>query len=447
MILPEIDSTTADSNLNKIDHIVILMMENRSFDHMLGYLSLEGNRSDIDGLAAGMLNTHNNIPYPVHRLSQPRFPSNEDPCHEARCVTQQLSNNNGGFVNCFAQTFPNAPDLGFIMGYYYADALPVYDQFASDFLVCDRWFASVPGQTWPNRLYAVTGRCAGSKDNQKVPGTNIDFPIYSIPSFPRILDEKGVSWKWYSHDISTLRLIDDQYRIGHGDKFHDFTEFLNDASNGNLASVSWIDPYFAAIGGDESHDDHPPSTIQAGQILAFKIYSAICNSSAWNKTLFLVVYDEHGGLYDHVPPVNVSDDDPNFQTSGIRVPAMVVSPWVEMSAVSNVQFDHTTIIKTIFERFCKDATGNLPNIGARTAAANHLGCVLTRATPRPAPQIHYFNHLAMTLANQANDEQTSTLVSYAAGAVPPPKIINNLQQGLLKAQEELVKLGHPLGVA
>jgi phospholipase C len=167
MELPPISPDQAISNLQKIEHIVVLMMENRSFDHMLGYLSLEKGRDDIDGLKRGMSNTWNGKDYAIHRMANPRFPVKEDPCHEARCVQEHLSENNGGFVKCFGESFPNTADPGLVMGYYFADALPVYDQFASEFLICDRWFAPVAGQTWPNRLYALAGTSGGIKTTKR----------------------------------------------------------------------------------------------------------------------------------------------------------------------------------------------------------------------------------------------------------------------------------------
>ncbi|MGH7455770.1 MAG: alkaline phosphatase family protein, partial [bacterium] len=145
--------STAD-NLQKINHIVVLMMENRSFDHMLGYLTLEKGRSDVDGLTDKMVNVHKGVTYPVHHLTNTKFA--EDPCHDGNCVDEQVSNNNGGFVSDFAKHYPNEGDPGKIMGYYNAANLPVYDHLAREFCVCDRWFCSVLGSTWPNRLYALT---------------------------------------------------------------------------------------------------------------------------------------------------------------------------------------------------------------------------------------------------------------------------------------------------
>ena len=136
------------ANLSKIEHVVVLMLENRSFDHLFGYLSLEGQRSDVDGLAAGMANSFRGTSFPVHHLRETVF--EEDPGHSHGSVLEQLSNNNGGFVSDFAGLYPNA-DPGKIMGYYNAANVETYDHLARQFTICHRWFAAVPGQTWPDR--------------------------------------------------------------------------------------------------------------------------------------------------------------------------------------------------------------------------------------------------------------------------------------------------------
>ncbi|MEO7970160.1 MAG: alkaline phosphatase family protein, partial [bacterium] len=251
-------------NLEKIDHIVVLMMENRSFDHMLGYLKLEGSNPEINGLEVGMANTHNLASFPVHHLTTTVF--EHDPGHQGDAVAVQLSNNNGGFVDNYASIHPE-DEPGQIMGYHNASAVPVYDHLVRHFCVCDSWFCSVPGATWPNRLYSLTGQ-SPSKSNKKV-------PIYDLPSFVRHLDSANASWRWYAHDMATLRLIDGRYRVGRGSNFFWFdrrtlvnpTTFLDHAASGDLAAVSWIDPNFvdySVTGPRESNDDHPPSDVMAG---------------------------------------------------------------------------------------------------------------------------------------------------------------------------------------
>jgi hypothetical protein len=214
--IPAPTDSTAD-RLQQIDHIVVLMMENRSFDHMLGYLSLPpdlggSGRTDIDGLKgpAVNINEFESSSYAIHHLDRTEFSGEtEDPDHTGASVDEQLSDHCGGFVANFGRISAEragkagtaAPDPGLVMGYYNADDLPVYDHLASEYCVVDRWFSSVPGATWPNRLYSLTGRAAGTRDD-------ISPPIYSIPSFPRYLDEHKIDWRWYSFDPGTLRAVD-----------------------------------------------------------------------------------------------------------------------------------------------------------------------------------------------------------------------------------------------
>ena len=163
-----------------------------------------------------------------------------------------------------------------------------------------------------------------------------------------------MSWRWYSHDIATLRLADVKYRVGHREHFayvqklklvfktrgrgllylnEDAASFLEDAAYGRLPAVSWIDPNFKDFNliGSPPNDDHPPSDVIHGQELALLVYNALATGPQWDKTLLLVFYDEHGGFFDHVtPPENPPDDDPTtFTRYGVRVPAFVVSPWVK----------------------------------------------------------------------------------------------------------------------
>jgi phospholipase C len=434
-----------NDNLEKIDHIVVLMMENRSFDHMLGYLKLEGSNPKVDGLDAEMSNSHNSTSYPVHRLPGTLF--EHDPGHQGDAVAQQLSNHNGGFVTSYASIHPE-DDPALIMGYHNGSSVPVYDHLARNFCTCDRWFCSVPGATWPNRLYAVAGK-SPSKDNKKV-------PIYDLPSFVRHLDAAKVSWSWYAHDMASLRLIDRRYRVGHGSKFFWFDRrtlvnrvtFLDHAASGKLPAVSWIDPNFvdySVTGPRESNDDHPPSDVMAGQDLALKLYNAVVNSPAWKKTLLLIVYDEHGGFYDHVEPEDAADDNSNFQKFGVRVPAIVVSPWVERGKVSHKVFDHTSIIKTILLRFCRRPDGTIPDMGARVNNAEPLGTLLTLAAPREPTPIHAYQHLIERVAQWRADGFKKRTMRQAKGRAPEFREVTEFQTGIEKARERLREEGLPEG--
>jgi phospholipase C len=436
------------ANLRKIDHVVVLMLENRSFDHMLGYLSLESGRADVDGLDAAMSNAYKGKTYKVRHLTRTALTKPEDPCHGGKCIEEQVSNGMSGFVANFAKSRPKAPRVDIPMGYYNGSDLPVYDHLAREFCVCDRWFASVPGATWPNRLYAVAGRAAGSKDPKKV-------PIYDVPSFVRHLDSKKVSWRWYSHDVGTLRFSDGEYLAGHFSRFAYFDRrsllaprnFVDDARDGKLPAVSWIDPNFidvSFIGPSGSNDDHPPSDIKAGQELVLKVYTALLNSPNWAKTMLVVTYDEHGGFFDHVQPPAAQDDKPAFRTYGVRVPALVVSPFTERTSVSNVVYDHTSIIKTILLRFCA-SNGQIPNMGARVTHANHLGGTLTLAKARPPTPEQAFRDAVDRITSWRAEVFRSRLRMEPITDPADPTDLSDLQQQYLAGKQRVRAAGVPEG--
>jgi len=437
-------------NLRKIEHIVVLMLENRSFDHMLGYLSLEGGRDDVDGLKAGMKNEYQGRTYPVHKLENTALDKAHDPCHAPDCIDEQLKNNSAGFVENFVKHHKGVPNPGVVMGYYDADALPVYDHLSEAFLICDRWFSSVAGDTWPNRLYALTGGSGGHRKHFADP------PLYDLPSFVRHLDDAHVSWKWYFHDVPTISAADSHYRppeldldtfdrIAFFDRRYPFlpTTFLEDAASGQLPSVAWIDPNFADVrlGPTGSNDDHPPSDVTAAQDLVLKLYNAVVRSPKWGQTMLVITYDEHGGFFDHVQPGPAADDFPDCRRYGVRVPAIVVSPWVEKGSVSSTVFDHTSVIKTILLRFCRQGDGSIPAMGARVAAATHLGELLSLTTPRPPTPPADVQPLVDRIANWRKRLFTNRVEQQTLGDLPIPKELSDLEKQALDLKRQLVSLG------
>ena len=438
----------ADANLSKFDHIVVLMMENRSFDHMLGYLSIDGGRTDIDGVPPGRKNAVGGAEYPVHPAKSTKLVKAQDPCHSGWCVAEQIA---GGAMSGFAsnyaktrkQTYPGDTPAT-VMAYHTGKQLPVYDYLATQFGVCDRWFCSVPGATMPNRCYAVAGRAQGSHDN-------INPPLYHLHSFGRQLDQVGRSWRWYSHDdFPLLWYIDQLYAVGHlsipayFDRVAAFgpRSFIQAAAADKLPEVSWIDPNFidVSFGPEGSNDDHPPSDLRAGQDLVLRAFHALARSPAWPRTLFVITYDEHGGFFDHVPPPDASDDDANFRGYGPRVPALVISPWIEAGFVSHVLFDHTSIIKTILMRFCRRPDGTIPDMGKRVAAANHLGTVLTTATARPAPAQTDYQHLIDQTAKFHAEQLKQAMAMQAEGVRAQPPELTDFQEELLSGRQALEEL-------
>jgi phospholipase C len=469
----------SSENLGKIEHIVVLMLENRSFDHMLGYLSLEAGRTDVDGLKAGIANEADGHSYPVKHLTATHIPNPKwDPDHSSVATGSQI---NGGKMDGFAASFARTlaargvadPDPGMVMGYYNAGDLPVYDHLAAQFCVCDRWHSSVPGATWPNRLYAVAGSADGSRDDKPKPP-----PLYAKHSFIRHLDAAGVRWRWYTYDVGTLRCVDSEYLLGHHENFayveksklpldvlleeellldEDSASFLEDAQRGQLAPVSWIDPNFKDLNlaHIQSNDDHPPSDVAAGQELVLLVYNALAASPQWDRTLLLVVYDEHGGFHDHVPPPTAPDDDPKmFGRYGVRVPALAVSPWVPPHAVAHTLFDHTSIIKTILTRFASPELSRLQQpeafihwlqeghphyMGKRVASAEHVGGLLSEDAARPAPDRTQLVQWLTQRHSQRAQKLATDPVSFPA----EQRLFTDLQVGMIAASHHLRSRGLP----
>jgi phospholipase C len=471
-------SDDAAERLQQIEHIVVLMQENRSFDHMLGYLSLpeaQGGRgrSDVDGLAGPErdVNSYSGTSYPIRHETRTKFDTEaEDPNHSGSAVDEQLAQTNGGFVASFAQYSTRkaeqlgvpVPDPGLVMGYYTAAELPVYDHLASEYCVVDRWFSSVPGATWPNRLYAAAGQADGTRDD-------ISPPIYALPAFPRYLEEGRVDFRWYSFDPGTLRAIDPQYRLSRHDHFAYFDKrslslkeravgelaeqgpsFLDDAKNGTLPAVSWIDPHFKdlAVLGPDSNDDHSPSDVAAGQELVLTLYHALTQSPKWSSTLLIIVYDEHGGFYDHVPPPACADSHPDFRRLGVRVPALLISPLVAAGSSSTAllgddfHFDRTSIIKTILTRFCSDG-GQIPAMTDRVAAANHLGHLLSASPARGEVADHTL--IANQLVQWRTTREANRFGDATSVAPPLPQRMTELQTGITDVAQRLREAGLPAG--
>ena len=427
------DDEESLERLKSVKHIVVLMMENRSFDQMLGFLQTEG--LDVDGLGSAKPNLDSAgnrydpfewepgetapDPPPGHK------PKILDPCHSPSCVHRQLRGGNTGFVKNFAETRKDedgdpvelTPEfLKVPMGHFGGEHLPVYRHLAHNFCVCDKWHSSIPGDTWPNRLYSLAGREGPSighkpgllsellKDIKGLPlvGGIAGAPIFEVEAFTRQLHDS--QWRWYSHDPATLRAADKLYRDFRHIKRDNFTyfsrkklsivtealeaaivthdSFLDDAAKGELRDVSWIDPNFIdlKVFDPDSNDDHPPSDVRAGQSLVLELYEALASSPKWQDTALVIVYDEHGGFYDHVEPPPPPDKNSGYSTLGVRVPALVVGPRVR-KFVCHETFEHTSLIATILRRFASNPEHALQSMPERVQMAPHLGMLL-EAEPR-----------------------------------------------------------------
>ena len=416
--------------LANIDHIVVLMMENRSFDHILGYLSLpvgQGGlgRSEVDGLTGGESNPYRGTDYPIFPLTSTYF--SPDPPHGHEPVMHAIDKGQmDGFVQSYADAHGGA-SAGQIMGYHTGATVPQYDALARDFVLGNRWFSSHPGPTFCNRFYELTGRLnLDTRGFWEFDNSSPLRPVFTPTIFDSLtgatdpVTGQPVTWAYFENAYCFLRFFEKYTFDNTSIRTADDPEsgFFALARAGQLPSVSFIDPHFVELPPD-TNCDGPPSDIQAGQAFVQQVVEAVVASPAWEKTMLVLVYDEHGGFYDHITPpaaVPVSDTD-NFPitTYGVRVPSFVISPWVaagkvfghDASAVGRptLDFDHTSILKTIARRFLSAAP---PYLGARYAAASDLSEVMTDVLRQPQflPFIRY--NLQYAASQLLMDVQSAT---------------------------------------
>jgi phospholipase C len=347
----------------EIEHILVLMMENHSYDNYLGMLG----RGDGFTLGANGKPTATN-PYPdgslQHAFEMPNSAQQTGrPTNEWGETHLQMS---GG--TC--QGFVSSKSGPVAMGYWTEKELPFYYSLANTFPIGDRWFCSVPGQTYPNRRFLLGATSAGMVEDVL---EQVVIPAPNGTILER-LEVFGLSWKnYYSNQPSSAFLypVDAVTAL---QKIVPIGEFYNDAKTGNLPHFAIIDPNF----GTSSEED--PQDISEGQALAAKVINAVMSGPAWNKTLLIWNYDEHGGYYDHVaPPLAIKPDlippigyesgesaYDGFGRYGFRVPAAVISPWAKADYVSSVLYDHTSILAMVERKW------NLPACTWRDANANDL---------------------------------------------------------------------------
>lgn len=361
----EVSELSTQELLASVDHIIVLMMENRSFDHYLGALALEG--AAIEGLS-GRESNPDGSGRPVGVFRSEQFVINTDPPHGWTTSRSQWNKGaNDGFVQQYiARGAPN-PEL--VMGYHTRDQLTPLYTLASNFVTCDRWFSSVMGPTQPNRFHMHLGSSLGLMENPAIG----DGPTGVTSIFDR-LDDAGVSHSYYSSNIPF------PISYGRSEGIANIGDFFTAAQKGTLPSFCMVDPAFTAA-GLMGNDDHPPADINLGQAFIASVYEALAQSPQWDRCLLLITYDEHGGFYDHVsPPMTVDTDYPEFQQLGFRVPTVAVGPHVRRGCVSSVQMDHVSIPATVTRKW------DLEPLNDRVAATTDFSNVIDPAfidNPQP----------------------------------------------------------------
>ena len=359
-------SDDAATGPGRISTLVVLCMENRSYDHYLGSRSLEGKPGD--GLVEGMKNlTGAGVEVPIFRTDVPCV---ADPPHGWTASHDQW---NAGANDRFVQVYEadGAPDPRQVMGYWTRQELPIHHAIADAYTSCDRWFSSLMGPTWPNRMYLYSAQSGGMTAN--------DLPTaggFPWTSFMGHLDAAGVPWRNYYTSIGMAPLFSDS--ITNSRWIQLMPEFFEDAEDGTLPPFAMIEPEYYR------NDDHPPGHPILGQALIASVYASLAASPQWNECLFVVTYDEHGGFFDHVSPPKAMDDRAadGFDQLGFRVPALLMGPYVKEGYVSSVQVEHASVLKHAWGMF------GLEPLMMRDAAAADLSDALDldrlmRGDPRP----------------------------------------------------------------
>lgn len=347
-----------------ISHIIVLMMENRSFDHLLGWL--KSVNSKIDGLVDGMT-----TPRDPNDLTKGEIPitrygydvSPDDPKHDFDAIAVQLNDGNmDGFVldainNDHVEENP--------VSMFDQTSAPIINTLASEFALFDSWFCSIPGPTDPNRQFAMSGTSNGVL-------TNFNGSLYTQQSYMDYITEYNRSFAgYYQDDLWILGAFEDMLKPKNFKNIKNLDKhFYKDVAEGKLADFTWMQPRMTVNKhGEMPSWQHPDASVQLGEKLIKDVYEALRAGPKWNETLLLITYDEHGGFYDHVVPPGgdgvvpapddkVSENGYTFNSLGVRIPTLAISPWVPKGAVIKTDtfpaerptptsaFDSTSVLAT-----------------------------------------------------------------------------------------------------
>lgn len=410
-----------------ITNVFVLMLENHSFDHIFAM-------SGIPGINAATTSDSNSIGDQVYPVKDGAPASmTTDPGHEFADVALQLSGGNSGFAQSYATSLsegtgtPTADHVGDIMACFNTPAqLPVIAQLATEYAICDQWHSSMPGPTWPNRFF-VHGASSACLDRSPKTLEEVEWEshvhgfCYENGSIYQALTDAKQQWRLYSDYCNRFR---DPSEWAHGgwipqvaslagislfdihplDSSRDSTtwadNFAKDLKGDYPYAYTFIEPNFGKSFFDkqppwpgptykDGSSQHPEDDLYGGECLIKAVYEAIRNSPLWDTSLLVIVYDEHGGFYDHVtPPAATAPGDSNvnhlkdlngfdFKQYGVRVPAVIVSPRIVKGTVDDTLYDHTSILATVQRML------GMGHLTARDEAANDLRPLFENASLRP----------------------------------------------------------------
>ena len=368
-----------------IRHVVVVMEENRAFDHVFGHSATPN--WPINGLTGkefNLVDTTDPASRRVYVSQNATFLNPCDPNHGTPATTQKIypkSNRSaptmGGFVEWEAKHGCKAKEFAGVMEGFGPADLPVINELAREYAIFDHFFCSHPGPTWPNRMYMLSGTSAGSTETSPW-YRNVEGQLFPQRTIFHQLAEQKRTWKNYYNDTPWEMFME---AIAHNPQHtRPLTEFFHDASAGTLPSFSWINPSSGinTTTGVGSSDQHPDHDMRAGEQLIKALYEAVRAGPGWNHTLFVVTYDEHGGFFDHVPPpegvpppgdhqASYPDRFFRFDRLGVRIPTIVASPWIPRGRIeseppkaqrprSDSQYELTSIIATARKLLRMEAT-------------------------------------------------------------------------------------------
>jgi phospholipase C len=390
-----------------IEHVFVLMLENRSFDHLLGYSGIAGADAEtgaptrINGLSGTESNSVNGQPYPVSPGADYVMPA--DPDHEFPDVLHQLCGPAATYQS--GGSYPAVDDTGFAASYvasggkdpgeilkcYRPDQLPVLNALANEFVVCDNWHASMPGPTWPNRMFVHAASSGGldhsPKTDEIVEWETVDGFLLKNGTIFDALQKNGIARCLYGGDdfpmVAALKGI-------HLDDIRRYSLFASDLAQANYPyRYIFIEPSYDVLNGYKAGtSQHPLGDVTHGEALMKATYEAIRNSPVWPTSVFIITWDEHGGFFDHgTPPEAPAPGDTapgakynqngfTFERYGPRVAALVISPLIHKNLIDHRLYDHASILATL------EALFGLNSLTARDANANRLDSLIALRTPR-----------------------------------------------------------------
>jgi phospholipase C len=332
--------------LAAIEHVVVLMMENRSFDHLLGWLP------GANGRQAGLTYMDGNgVAHGTYPLA-PDFQGcgHPDPEHDVAGALVEYDN---GAADGFLRS---GSDI-YAVGYYIQADLPFLGHAAPGWTVCDNYFAAFLGPTFPNRLYLHAARTDRADDS---------VHLATLPTIWDRLARDGLHGRYYFHNAPFLALWGTKYLP----ITYRYPQFLHDCRTGKLPQVAFVDPLFTLPGSNVGADDHPHADIRSGEYALNEVYRAVVESPAWPSTLLIITFDEWGGFFDHVPPPPAQEGNGPPSLRGFRVPTLLISPFARRGHVDHAIYDHTSILKLIETRW------QLEPLSSRDARAANLARAL-----------------------------------------------------------------------